>query len=313
MSKYKDVIKAIKTEAKTTMPLSGGATLYLMNIPRRMAQAIINNPHPQQRKLSRMGLHIQRLINLMDSGEWNPLASDAMHFDTQGRCLQGQHRLTALLDSKQSELSNQLVIVHASDEAAMAVAQLLDQSLRVRNIADASRMGGKLSHEESNRTLLSGIVLNRLGFDFTLFKQLPIIRRANVAVKMRDEEPELFQQTVKLFQETKKYRSKPLVAAAIECMRDNPEAAYDFFYAVGNGEPAVKGTFSPQVNLLLTFLQDGRVKSRGKGENLEREIIFRAIRYFNAWRMGEVFKAHVPYSSGTSGRRMSQIPNPVTT
>jgi hypothetical protein len=312
MRKYQNISEAIHKGSKASMPLSGGATLYTLDIPRRMAQEILAHPHPQQRKLSYSGLHIQRLVNLMDSREWNPLASDAMHFDTQGRCLQGQHRLTALVESKQSELPNQLIMVHSSDDAAMSVAQLLDQSLRVRNIADAGRMGGKLTHEESSRTLLSAMVFNRLRFDFSVFKQLPMVRRANLAVAMRNEEPELFDSAVKLFAEAK-YTPKPLMAAAIECMRFNQESGFDFFNAVGNGEPAIRGAFAPQANLLISYLRDSKNGKR-QGEAKEREVIYRCIRYYNAWRDGEVFDKHPPYSGGGKDhRKASAIPVPVGT
>jgi hypothetical protein len=314
MKKYADIIKSIKTGAKASMPLPGGATLYTVDIPRRMAQEILNNPHPQQRKLQKAGLHITRLINLMDSNEWNPLASDAMHFDPQGRCLQGQHRLTALVESKKGDLLDQLVIVHASDDAAMAVAQLLDQSLRTRNIADAGRMGGNLTSEEANRTLLSAVVLNRLGFDFGMFKLLPVTRRANLAVEMRNDERELFDRTVELFTNTPKLRSKALLSAAIECMRkDNGSGnAYEFFHAVGNLEPAIKGEFSPQANLLISYLRDGKKNGNKGGEAKEREDIYRCIRYYNAWRRGEEFDKNPPYTTGKKGvRSATAIPTPV--
>jgi hypothetical protein len=295
------------------MPLSGGATLYSVNIPRRMAEVVLANPHPQQRKLSRISLHINRLVNLMDSGEWNPLASDCMHFDKQGRCLQGQHRLTALIESTQPEILNQLVIVHSSDEGAMNVAQLLDQSIRTRNIADAGRMGGKLSTDEANSQLLSAVALNRLAFDFGMYKLLPVIRRANIAVDMRNEERELFDKTVELFQDIPKLRSKALVASAIECMRaaNGNDRAYKFFHAVGNLQPTIDGAFNPQANLLITYLRDGKSHHKRSGEAKEREDIYRCIRYYNAYCKGEVFDKHPPYNSGGGKRPATYIPEPV--
>jgi hypothetical protein len=90
----------------------------------------------QERNRDIVNTRVRWLVSILEAGEWE-LTNDAISFDTEGRLLNGQHRLTAIVVAEQSA---PVVVLRGLQPQ---VQDIMDTGL-VRRTADALKMRGEV-------------------------------------------------------------------------------------------------------------------------------------------------------------------------
>lgn len=307
-----NVIHYIRNNAKVSVNY-GAVRAYILDIPLEFAKHIVENRHPKQRKISAKTATVRRLVRELDTGDWDEYASDPMHFDSDGYCTQGQHRCQALLNSTAKRIPNQMVYVFRDRERAMKTASKLDQTSRIRNLGDSAIIGDVQdvfsSADEVEKALIGAIYFRCCHFDTQAYREATTFQRADF---VRDEwianKKELYKSLLRIYRAIAK-RSKGLLAAIVYCMEENPKGTFAFFSAALNNDQIIDGEISVQAKFLYDYIVN---RANNGSAETEREDVFRAIRYFNAWLVGEELKAHAPYIPfDTVGRGQTPIPVPI--
>lgn len=267
---------------------TGGKVERIDELTPDFARELLGNLHPNQRRL-RTG-HVKQLARAMSEGRWRWTA-DPFKFDRELRCIDGQHRLAAVVES--GVTLKDVLFATLDDEEAFRV---LDQGI-VRSLGDILTTAG---HKPVPRTISGAIVAEH--FDWRDWQ----------GKLSREEQMDLISEFPFLDEVLAMRRASPRQAyiftvgplsAAIRCMRVNHDAAVAYFTAVFSMNPVVYDQLNEHARLLYTYLQQRPNAGTPSSPKIIVEQAWKSVRAWNAWRKGEKISRLV-YNHG------SPIPTP---
>lgn len=251
---------------------SGGRVERIPELGPDFAAELLANRHPSQRPL-RPG-HVKQLARAMREGRWRWTA-DTFKFDRELRCIDGQHRLAAIVESG-VVLKDALFATLDDDEAF----RVLDQGV-VRSLGDLMTTAGR---KPVPRTVSGAIVAEHFDWhdwqgklsreeQMDLINEFPYVKEL---LAMRRASP----------RQAYIFTVGPL-SAAIRCMRGNHDAAVAFFTAVFSMNPVVYDQLNEHARLLYTYLQQRPNSGTPSSPKIIVEQAWKSVRAWNAWRKGE--------------------------
>lgn len=229
---------------------------------------------------------VRRYAADMVEGRWQ-LSGEAIKFDRQGRLIDGQHRLWAVV---QSGATIQSLVVRGVDVDAFAI---MDTGKR-RTAADFLAI-----HGYANASLLAALLTRILAYRrFGDFRQVnsPDRPRNEELLALARKHPEL----VDIAQVGRNHRYRPLAATASTLSalyflfrQAEPDDAEMFFDLLSSGAGLEEG--NPILVLRNTLIRmRENTKTHKVNQNLVAAFIIKA---WNAWREGRVIH-HLRFSPG---------------
>lgn len=235
------------------------------------AQALLDNPHPRQRKMQPN--KVTQFARDMSSGDWMN-SGDPVRVDPELRLIDGQHRCAAVVMSGITLHEVPFMMIHDPD------AFLAFDQATPRKLSDQMHMAG--IHITNNArhasTCMAGIIYEHLDFKprkLTRPEQHDIISQF----------PEQWVTRIEDLQKQGRVTAG-IAGAFIRCMRRNETEAVKFFHAFIENRPVINGQFDSNLQLLSTwFLESKHVRGKS-AEGWKKECASRCIRAWNAYRKG---------------------------
>lgn len=289
----KSVGKVFTPSSTRELQVDGGKLWIVEELTPSIAQGMLANQHPGQRALRQR--HALSIARAMESGQYKWTA-DPIKLDRQGRLIDGQHRLAAVVMSKCTILN--AVVAQIDDDD---VYQYLDTVSRPRNLRDVR---GFLGQRKVDGGVAAAIALEFADFNISDRQQLtvPEVNHLVESFPFIDEAIELYR-----IGRLKVHLTAGPLAGALRCLRANQEMAHTFFMAAFSNTQVVDGKEQPVVRLLSEFLIRSHAQRAGKQAHGSETTIIgaeKAVRAYNAWRLGENL-------SKLQQNRTGEVPNPV--
>lgn len=247
------------------------------------AKGLLDTLHPDQRKIRQY--HVDFLAAAMREGRWR-WTSETIKLDRNMRVIDGQHRLSAVVQSGVT-LKNVLVAVVTDDDAIKSI----DQGIR-RSLNDMLATHGK---DAIHRTITGAILAEHFHWSAAR-KRMPHEKQLQIL-----ESFPLMVEAQELYRMGPKRGSIVTVgplSAAIACMRKNRDAAFEFFRHVFAMNPILYGEPNDIVRLLYTYLQQRPRLGVPSTNEVIFEQAYKSIRAWNAWRSCERI-TKLQYGSGS--------------
>lgn len=231
---------------------------------------------------------VQSYAEAMKRGEW-AMSNDAITFDVDGKLLNGQHRLSGVVESGKTV---DFLVVEGLDPKAQ---ELMDDGAK-RRFCDVLTLRG----EVNTATLASAI---RYAW---LYKETGSMRKPEVT----PSKPQLLafleahpgiRDAIRLgTRQSSTARLTPTIAGALYYLfaEQNAADAEEFFVKLGSGEGLAEG--DPILVLRNQLLRDAMKHSRNRNTPKYIHAAW-AIKAFNAWREGRSIKLLV-YRAGGAGK-----------
>jgi len=249
--------------------------------------------HPSQRKLRKE--HVRAIADAMSSGTFR-WTGDPIRFDRNGKLIDGQHRLRAVIASGHP-MTNVVVITVPDNEAVLYI----DQQTATRSARDAA---GFLGVKIPSNTVFSALLQELHEFDSSNF------RRVQKPVRVHKVLEHPFLAAVSRIHSADSGRLLPaaVLGAAARCMRVAPEQAEAFFTSLATNDHAGEsGMYTHTFAQFLIREKGGGIYHGVRGKHSidrSRRMADRAIRCWNAYRTGS------PYNRVQAGSGLN-IPTPV--
>jgi hypothetical protein len=244
-------------------------TLKLMTITPAMAQAILDQDAPN-RPIKRH--NIERYANDMTNGWWRQ-TGESIVFDQDGRLVQGQHRIHAVI---RSGVAIEFVVVCGVDSVAQDV---MDTGAR-RSLGDQLARRG----EKNCNALASAVLLTKTWDENGKPHANSGVSHVELLQWFMDHQ-EIRDSVTVVYTFARKMGYPSGLAAAVhyQMSRLSPLDADEFWDVFGTGKPAVNS----QPILLLRERMIKDLSARDRGQTLKP--VYRAaltIRSWNAWVTG---------------------------
>ena len=226
--------------------------------------------NPRNRRLNQ--LHIRGLASQMEDGLFMPELG-FISFDTKGKLIDGQHRLSAIIES---QTSFKMKIVTGLDPN---IRNSVDTGLK-RTLGDMLKMDGV-----ENATMVSGAVAKMVVFDKFGRFDTRLSRKLHSAdyKKAFKDYPEILICSQKLRPSPIFRRRSQILALYVLCYRSAPRKADEFFRKLMTGEDLEKN--SPLLEIRRIVLN-----KIGTRTNIGvTDLIFALVSVWNANRKGESY------------------------
>lgn len=215
--------------------VAGGQVRVLREVTPGIAQALLDHSAKNQRFV-RVG-KVSEYARAMKAGKWL-WVGDPIRFGSNGEMIDGQHRLSAVIESGVT-LHDVVVMVLDAKNAI----RYIDQNAP-RHLNDLRAVLGR---DLADGTLVSAIMCERN--DWISWKaKFSIVEREEIYQNF-----EFLDEVLKLREVARRkhgvWRAGP-VSAAIRCMRTSKRASVAFFTAVFDGSGYIEGRSCPQARLL---------------------------------------------------------------
>jgi len=277
-----------------TLEVPGQGIVWVLDeITPEIASGILARQHPHQRKPR--ASHVQKIANAMRAGRYM-WTGDPIKLDRQGRVIDGQHRLHAIVSS--GVTVKQVMVAQIEDEQVL---RYIDAVTAPRSLGDVRRVGGS---EPVNGAVMAAILLEHSGFQYHKRQQLSKPEAAEIIDRFpyMDEACELHK-----IGRSQLGVTSGTIAGALRCVKANPEAAMKVFRAAFANQHTIDGVHQPIVKLLSDSLMRQKRLRADKSKDPNDDAVTgaaKAIRAYNAWRLGESLAKLARPSSGV-------IPEPV--
>lgn len=250
---------------------------FTMDIDKSTAASMLANTDQKQRRLAKSRMtQIRRDI---DKGRWEN-TGDPVRFSTEGTLIDGQHRLTALIEAADPNfVMKDMTIIILKKESALDVVDIG----KTRTVGDIRKMTGR-SYLPARA--IGGILFEHRDFAGRGVDHSKIERNEIVdACPYLDEVRDL----------SANGAPTPVIAAAIRCMKQDQYKAYKFFLAAVTNEHHLNGKYVPALKVLSTWLMTNT--HSGGGHAIRREMVARSIHAWNAYRDDRAITQSRYYSS----------------
>jgi hypothetical protein len=203
--------------------VNGKVKAEIMTIGPDTAQSLLER-NTNNRDLSPQ--HVKDYVRRMEQGDWH-LSTDAIGIDTQGRLVNGQHRLHAIIKSGQTQ---PFIVVKGIDPDAFKwideiYKRNLKQSLKMAGFSRYSRLAALVSmlySWEQGKSPLSGQPSNVQGINFAKYHSPKIVGAIEEVKPIETEAKRLWRPSSMNFVNYTMYRR-------------SPETARDFLEGVATG------------------------------------------------------------------------------
>jgi hypothetical protein len=288
----------VTTNDETPTTKAAKPTVRIEQVGPRLADKWLGT---QERNRDIANTRVAWLMGIIERGEWE-LTNDAISFDTTGRLLNGQHRLTAIVVSEQTL---PLVILRGLPPS---VQDVMDTGL-VRRTADALKMRGEVQVFALAAALRWEHRLRRLEQDPTDILSFGTHGADRPTtphlLTIFDEDPERWREMVRLSASmSRTIKVRPGVGAALfrRFFALDETDAGAFLEALMTGANLAE---DDPILLLRQNLQPTRIRSRNRMPDFkEAGLICKA---WNLWRDGDR-RGHLVWHYGGSGKEPFPIP-----
>jgi hypothetical protein len=258
------VIALISKKARFHRDLEGRYE-FTLDVDKITALYFLEAVDEKQRRIAKGRMtQIRRDI---DNGRWENTGA-ALIFSLEGTLIDGQHRLTAFVHSKDdTRVLRDMTIVILKGRSALDVVD----TGKSRTVNDIRKMTGR---EYLPTRAIGGIL-----FEFRDFDQ-----RADLSKIERNEVVDTCPYLNEVSSLASNHASTPVIAAAVRCMQKDKDLAYKFFLAAVTNEHHLDGKYLTPLKVLSTWLLNS--KHSGGGHAIRRETVCRCIHAWNSYREG---------------------------
>lgn len=252
-----------------------GVTLEMLpEISPDFAHDLLETRFSRQRRIRQE--HVRALSEEMKKGRWRQ-TGDALKFDKDLQLIDGQHRLSAIVESNMT-LKNVLIAIVEDPKAFYSI----DQG-KVRTLSDVITTAGKSAPPS---TVVNAVLYEHFNFKKHLY-QGKLSHEDKIKILENFPFIEECYQLVKVKKGKKSIVNAGSLAAAIRCLKVNKDMAMKFFTAVYSLDSTIDGVRVDAAYLLYDWLREIRTNKINTGENIIRESAYKTLRTWNAWRTNE--------------------------
>lgn len=239
--------------------------IFAVHLDRELARELLSYNAGFQR--NKRSASVARYLEDMDAGQWVNVG-DPIRLDTDGRLIDGQHRLTAIVTAKEDHvIADVPVQVLKAKDAYLA----LDQATvrRPIDLARATETPVPLTQGniaaiafEADNYRRSSRWTNRTKVDHAL--RCPFLRDLHII-------------------SSHGYRKSGFLAAALRCLHVDREEALKFFSSVAANRHVIDNEESAAARQLSTWLMKSP-EARRHGDAANRVMSIRCLQHWNAHR-----------------------------
>lgn len=236
---------------------------YTLDVDKMTALYFLDEVDEKQRRISKGRMtQIRRDI---DNNRWENTGAPLM-FSMEGTLIDGQHRLTAFINSKDDTfVLRDMTIIILKTRSGLDVVDIG----KSRTVGDIRKMTGR---EYLPTRAIGGIL-----FEFRDFDQ-----KADLSKIERNEVVDTCPYLPEVSSLASNHASTPVIGAAVRCMQKDKDQAYKFFLAAVTNEHHLDGKFVSALKVLSTWLLNH--KHSGGGHAIRKETVVRSIHAWNAYR-----------------------------
>lgn len=266
----------------------------LAEVSPEFAHELLETRFSRQRRIRQE--HVRALAEEMKKGRWRQ-TGDALKFDKDLQLIDGQHRLSAIVESGVS-LKNVLIALVEDPKAFYSI----DQG-KVRTLSDVITTTG---NSPPPSTVVNAILYEHHGYNKSKY-QGKLSHEDKIKILEAFPYADECYQLVNVKRGKKSIINAGSLAAAIRCLKVNKEMAMKFFTAVYASDPNIDGVKVVPVYMLSEWLREIRLNKMNTGENIILESAYKSVRAWNAWRTGETQLKKLQLPRVAEGKRL-EIP-----
>ena len=257
--------------------------IEVIDLTPEWAELLLSNLHENQRKTRPS--HLGRIERAITGGTYQWTGAPIV-IDSNDRVIDGQHRLTAVVNTGVT-LPNTLLVTAKQD----GVLKVIDTTTAPRSLGDLFKIMGD---QPVRHTVAAAMIYEGMGFNKRASRSLSKPEKYELIKNYEFPEEALALYNAGL--RGVRVTSGPL-AGALACVRKNPQLALTFFEAAFSNKPFIAKKDGdalepcPQAALLANWMIQvrERIYDRGRGrtsgEEFMEEGAIKAIKAWNAFRM----------------------------
>jgi hypothetical protein len=245
---------------------------YRLDVDYDTAVFFLESRHERQRKQEEKTVTSYARAMRGEGGGWDEAACSPILFDSNGWLIDGQHRLSAVL-----ELAGAFVWRDAE-------VRILKRSAETRAVpVDNHRSRTQSDHERwmglvCPKQISAGIVYEHC--DFSLYRVQVLTKAERAAIVVNS--PVL--PDVRRIHRLDKMPAG-VAAAAARCIKANMDAGRFFDHVMRNTH-IIDGEYNTNIKHLATWLHRATNEKKYSGDHFKRECVFRSISAWNGYRRG---------------------------